>query len=217
MKDPTSQLRSATRRAKSDVANKLVSMFLHELSRRISQSWQVTADSEEYEKLVRERFNNRCPYCSCDLANTVSVIEHLDGMNRYRVGLHVPGNVLVACRRCNNEKRRDDSLLVLSLAKSGWESFLSHDGTRCPSTCRTCLYWRGIWEDDAERRLRLSENLQRLRLFRSSFVEFEQVLPSLMDTMPALLTKLYADCQAFAETEMKSLLDRFEKMSSGRP
>ncbi len=183
MKDPTSQLRSATRRAKSDVANKLVSMFLHELSRRISQTWQMAADGEEYE---------------------------------YRVGLHVPGTVLVACRRCNNEKRRDDSLLVLSLAKSGWESFLSHDGSRCSPTCRTCLYWKGIWEDEADRRVRLSENLQRLRLFRSSFLEFEQILPSLIDTMPALLTKLYADCQAFAETEMGSLLDRFEKMSSGR-
>jgi hypothetical protein len=124
VKDATSQLRSATRRAKSDMANKLVSMFLHELSRRIGQSWNVAVDGEEYERLVRERFNNRCPYCSCDLANTIPVIEHLDGMNRYRVGLHVPGNVLVACRRCNNEKRRDDSLLVLSLAKSGWESFL---------------------------------------------------------------------------------------------
>ncbi len=191
-------------------------MFLHELSRRISQSWQVAVDSEEYERLVRERFNNRCPYCSCDLANTVPVIEHLDGMNRYRVGLHVPGNVLVACRRCNNEKRRDDSLLVLSLAKSGWESFLSHDGSRCPPTCPTCLYWKGIWEDDAERGQRLSENLQRLRLFRRSFSELEQILPSLTGTMPALLTKLYADCQAFAETEMKSLLDRFQKMPSGR-
>jgi hypothetical protein len=216
VKDATSQLRSATRRAKSDMANKLVSMFLHELSRRIGQSWNVAVDGEEYERLVRERFNNRCPYCSCDLANTIPVIEHLDGMNRYRVGLHVPGNVLVACRRCNNEKRRDDSLLVLSLAKSGWESFLSHDGSRCPPTCLTCLYWKGIWEDDSERRLRLSENLERLRLFRSSFSEFEEILPSLIDTMPALLTKLYADCQAFAETEMESLLDRFEKMSSGR-
>lgn len=216
MKDPTSQLRSATRRAKSDVANKLVSMFLHELSRRVSRTWRMTADSEEYEKIVRERFENRCPYCSCDLANTVTVIEHLDGMNRLRVGLHVPGNVLVACRRCNNEKRRDDSLLVLSLAKSGWESFLSHDGSRCAPTCRTCLYWKEIWIDEAERKLRLSENLQRLRLFRRSFSEFEQILPSLIDSMPALLTKLYADCQAFAEREMESLLDRFEKASSSR-
>jgi hypothetical protein len=216
MKDPTSQLRSATRRAKSDVANKLVSMFLHELSRRVSRTWRMAADSEEYEKIVRERFENRCPYCSCELANTVTVIEHLDGMNRLRVGLHVPGNVLVACRRCNNEKRRDDSLLVLSLAKSGWESFLSHDGSRCAPTCRTCFYWKEIWIDEAERKLRLGENLQRLRLFRRSFSEFEQILPSLIDSMPALLTKLYADCQAFAEREMESLLDRFEKTSGGR-
>jgi len=65
VKDPTSQLRSATRRAKSDVANKLISMFLHELSRRISEKWSVKVDDEEYEKLVRKQFNNRCPYCSC--------------------------------------------------------------------------------------------------------------------------------------------------------
>ena len=120
MKDPTSQLRSATRRAKSDVANKLVSMFLHELSRSISQDWPHKVDHEEYGKLVRERFNNQCPYCCSDLANTACVIEHLDGMNRCRAGLHVAGNVLVACRRCNNEKRRDDSLPSLSLADSGW-------------------------------------------------------------------------------------------------
>jgi hypothetical protein len=216
MKDPASQLRFATRRAKSDVANKLVSMFLHELSRRISQTWPMKADGEEYEAVVRERFNNRCPYCSCDLADTIAVIEHLDGMNRLRAGLHVPGNVLVACRRCNNEKRRDDSSLTLSLAKSGWESFLSHDGSRCSAGCRTCSYWRSIWEDGAERALRLQENLQKLRVFRNSFPEFQQILPSLTDTMPALLAKLYGDCQAFAEAEIEALLDRFEKMSGNR-
>lgn len=207
MKDPVFKLRSATRRAKSDVANKLISMFLHELSRKISQGWPIKVDSEEYEKLVRERFNNRCPYCSCDLTNTESVIEHLDGMNRYRVGLHVPGNVLVACRRCNSEKRRDDSLRMLSLAGSGWESFLSHDGTRCAAHCRTCRYWEGIWNDGTERRLRLNENLQRIRSFRSAFPEFERVVPALMKTHPALLGKLYSDCQTFAEVEIRSLLE----------
>lgn len=210
MKDPILKLRSATRRAKSDVANKLISMFLHELSRKISQNWPVKVDGEEYEKLVRERFNTQCPYCSCDLTNTESVIEHLDGMNRYRAGLHVPGNVLVACRRCNSEKRRDDSLRVLSLARSGWESFLSHDGTRCATPCRTCRYWESIWNDGTERRLRLSENLQRIRSFRSAFPEFEQVIPSLMETHPALLRKLYSDCQTFAEMEIKSLLERVD-------
>lgn len=213
MKDPTSLLRSSTRRAKSDVANKLISMFLHELSRRISQSWPLKVDGEEYEKLVRMRFNNMCPYCSCDLGNTVSVIEHLDGMNRYRAGLHVPGNVLVACRRCNSEKRRDDSLKLLPLAESGWGSFLSHDGSRCAPSCPTCGYWKAVWDDPAERKLRLDENLHRIRLFRGAFPEFGQVHPALMETLPALLTKLYSDCQVFAETEIKSLLERFERAS----
>jgi len=208
MKDPTSQLRSATRRAKSDVANKLVSMFLHELSRRLSQDWPIKVDSEEYEHRVRKLFNNRCPYCSRDLANTASVIEHLDGMNRYRVGLHVPGNVLLACRRCNIGKRRDDSLGILSLANSGWESFLSHDGSRCEVACLTCLYWQSVWKDGTERKLRLAENLERIRSFRRVFLEFEKVLPLLKGSLPELSAKLYSDCQAFAETEIKNLLGK---------
>jgi hypothetical protein len=160
VKDAASQLRSATRRAKSDVANKLVSMFLHELSRRISQNWPIKVDGEQYEELVRRLFNNLCPYCGRGLTDAASVIEHLDGMNRYRAGLHVPGNVLVACRGCNSEKRRDDSLRVLLLAGSGWESFLSHDGTRCATSCLTCLYWKSIWKDEAERTIgrKLGEN-----------------------------------------------------------
>jgi hypothetical protein len=133
-------------------------------------------------------------------------------MNRNRAGLHVPGNVLIACRRCNGEKRRDDSLKVLSLARSGWESFLSHDGTRCAVSCLTCQYWKSIWGDATQRKLRLDENLLRVRLFRREFSEFEQILPSLMETLPTLLTKLYSDCQTFAETEIKSLLERFEQI-----
>ncbi|HXX19467.1 MAG TPA: hypothetical protein VEJ46_08695 [Candidatus Acidoferrum sp.] len=211
VKDPTSQLRSATRRAKSDVANKLVSMFLHELSRRISRGWRIKVDSEEYEELVRTRFNNRCPYCSRELANRTSVIEHLDGLNRYRTGLHVPGNVLVACRDCNIEKRRDDSLRSLSLAASGWESFLSHDCTRCADTCLTCGYWSRVWGNAVERRERLKENLERIRSFRHEFPDFEDLLPSLTQRLPGLLTKLYSDCQTFAETEIRSLLERFEE------
>jgi len=213
MTDPVSKLRSATRRAKSDVANKLISMCLHELSRNISQGWAFRIDSEEYGDIVRQQFGNLCPYCSHDLTSIESVIEHLDGMNRYRVGLHVPGNVLVACKRCNSEKRRDDSLRILSLAKTGWESFLSHDGTRCVVPCLTCRYWRGLWEDGTERMLRLNENLERIRSFRRKFLEFERILPSLMKSHPVLLAKLYSDCQGFAETEIRTLLEKLEKIS----
>lgn len=214
MSDATFHLRSATRRAKSDVANKLVSMFLHELSRKMSQEWSVKVDGEEYEQLVRRTFYNRCPYCSRDLTETPYVIEHLDGMNRFRAGLHVPGNVLVACRKCNSEKRRDDSLKVLSLASSGWESFLSHDGTRCAPSCFTCQYWCSIWEDQTERKAQLAENLARVRSFRREFPDFERVLPLVAEKLPSLLMKLYSDCQSFAEAEIKSLLDGFEGISN---
>lgn len=191
-------------------------MFLHALSRRLAQDWAIRVDGKEYERIVRGRFSNRCPYCLCDLAATQSVIEHLDGMNRYRVGLHVPGNVLVACRRCNGEKRRDDANARLSLAESGWASFLSHDGSRCRTPCPTCSYWEGLWPDAAERATQLRANLERIQTFRHEFREFEQVLPVLRNKLPGLLTKLYSDCQTFAQSEIASLLEAFEQAQEAR-
>lgn len=191
-------------------------MFLHELSRRISRTWRIRIGGEEYAILIRQRFNNQCPYCRRPLAYSESVIEHLDGMNRYRGGLHVPGNVLVACKKCNGEKRRDDSVKTLSLAESGWASFLSHDGTRCAPSCGTCQYWKSVWGDEVERKTRLGENSERIRSFRSAFSEFELILPVLREILPEVLTKLYSDCQSFAETEIKSLLGRFEEISEAR-
>jgi len=192
-------------------------MCLHELSRRISGGWPIKVDGEEYEKLARERFGNRCPYCSCDLSATAAVIEHLDGMNRYRAGLHVPGNVLVACRRCNGEKRRDDSSKNLPSGQSGWEAFLLHDGTRCVATCRTCKYWQAVWPDQGEREARLRENLASVRSFRSLFPELERILPDLQKTLPDLLTRLYSDCQAFAESEISTLLRRLDSGREDEP
>lgn len=181
-------------------------MFLHEVSRKVSRSWSIRVDSEEYAKLVRERFSNQCPYCSVDLKNSSPIIEHLDGMNRLRAGLHVPGNVLVACRKCNNEKRRDDAIAELTLNGSGWESFLSHDGSRCLAGCRTCTYWKDVWPEDNQRAAMLSQNLERIRDFRRGIMEFEATVPPLMKTLPVQLAKLYSDCQTFAESEIKSLI-----------
>jgi hypothetical protein len=60
----------------------------------------------------------------------------------------------------------------------------------------------------------LSGNLERIRSFRHEFTEFEELLPQLVDTLPAILAKLYSDCQAFAEKEIKSLLERFDQLSA---
>lgn len=215
MSDPSSLLRSATRRAKSDVANKLVSMFLHELSRLMSRDWPIRVESEEYAQIVREHFGNLCPYCSRDLASAQCVIEHPDGMNRERAGLHLPGNVLVACRKCNSEKRRDDSATTSAIAPTGWESFLSHDGSRCRQGCQTCAYWASVWPDATVRSSSLGRNLEKLRAFRSRFPEFEQTVAPLAGVLPSLLRKLYSDCQDFAQSEIRTLLERFDAERKG--
>lgn len=60
----------------------------------------------------------------------------------------------------------------------------------------------------------MNENLQRIRSFRSTFLEFEKVLPALLETQPVLLAKLYVDCQAFAEREIGMLLKQFNSGSN---
>ena len=57
----------------------------------------------------------------------------------------------------------------------------------------------------------MAENLQRIRLFRAQFKEFQAVIPSLVATMPHALAKLYSDCQQFAEDEIKNLLQEFDE------
>lgn len=133
----SSYLRKATLRAKSDVANKLVSMCLHEISRKISVSIGLSVIAPEYLSAVDSQFGIYCCYCARPLESDRVAIEHPDGMNRFRAGLHIPGNVIISCKKCNNEKRRDDQANILTLANSGWESFLSHDATRCNCDCKT--------------------------------------------------------------------------------
>src|SRR6187431_2662188 len=125
--DTSTYLRKATGRAKSDVANKLVSMLLHDISRRFAQFTKQSVADASYAKAVTAAFGNSCLYCGRLLEYDRSAVEHLEGMNRFRLGLHIPGNVAVACVKCNREKRRDDQLSHLTLAQSGWESFLSHN------------------------------------------------------------------------------------------
>jgi len=211
--DPYSRLQKATKRAKSDVANKLISMFLHLLSQKLCDTWGLKVGDSTYLDNVRKVFSDSCPYCRTLLMRSNVVVEHPDGMNRLRAGLHVPGNVLLACKPCNSEKRRDDSLETLTLAESGWESFLSHDGTHCPKSCLTCTYWREIWPEENERAKQLRESVKRIRQFRAGYPEFQQALPYLKTHLPQSLTKLYKDCQSFAGTQIEQVMNEFLKGS----
>ena len=200
--DTTRYLAKATGRAKSDVANKLVSMFLHELSRKLNVLVGVSVTDSAYTAAVEKTFGARCAYCERDLEHDRAAVEHLDGMNRYRVGLHIAGNVIVSCKRCNSEKRRDDSVKVLRLAATGWESFLAHDGSRCGAECKTCHYWRAVWPDEAERRSNLLAKGEKIRNFRSSFSASIELCERARTEFPPLLERLYRDCQNFAATEI---------------
>jgi len=68
--DTVKYLAGATSRAKSDVANKLVSMFLHELSRRMSSELKIGVRDASYVRAVAETFGSACAYCDATLRPT---------------------------------------------------------------------------------------------------------------------------------------------------
>jgi hypothetical protein len=208
MSFPTSvYLRKATSRFKSDVANKLVSMFLHDLSRKISASLGLSVTDSKYAEAVAAAFGSSCCYCCLPLEKDRAAVEHLEGMNRFRLGLHIPGNVIVACKRCNGEKRRDDQLNQLTLAESGWESFLSHDSTRCGAACKTCAYWRAVWPNSTER----AENARNIRrkiiTFRAQYPESFEWSCRARTSLKATVDSLYCAGQEFATIQIRKTVD----------
>ena len=191
-------LRKATSRAKSDVANKLVSMFLHDVSRRISSSIGLGVSDSRYAQAVAATFGDGCCYCGRTLENDRAAVEHLDGMNRFRAGLHIPGNVVVSCKRCNSEKRRDDQLPQLRLAATGWESFLSHDSSRCVSDCKTCAYWGDVFPIVPDKVKRLADSHSRILVFQSAYADAMRFSQQAQPALHAELEAIYRECQVFA-------------------
>ena len=200
-------LRKATSRAKSDVANKLVSMYLHDVSRRINTALQMNVTDLAHADAVDAEFGNQCCYCGQPLEKDRAAIEHLDGMNRFQVGLHLPGNVVVACKRCNGEKRRDDQIHDSGLAGSGWEAFLCHDSTRCQPTCKTCSYWREVWPDETQRRENMKKASQKISAFRARYPESMEWSRKAKTILRQEVDKLYRECQVFATDLIKKAVD----------
>lgn len=210
--DASLYLGQATSRAKSDVANKLISMFLHEISRRLVSKTGLAVKDLRYTQAVKTTFGNECSYCARQLEKDRVAIEHADGMNRFRVGLHVPGNVILSCKKCNGEKRRDDSLQVLVLGATGWESFLSHDGKACAPKCKTCSYWASVWPDPFDRSANLQKSLANIGAFR---LQYQTVLEWSAKLRPQLRDKmesLYRDCQGFATDQITTAADALWQM-----
>ena len=198
-------LRRATSRAKSDVANKLVSMLLHEISRQIAAKTGMSVQSQEYGKIVTSTFGVDCPYCQRPLNSNRVAVEHLDGMNRIRLGLHVPGNVVIACSDCNREKRRDDQNANPTLADSGWEAFLRHGTKQCAPSCKTCEYWTRLHPDPVQRIRSLDRALGRLREFRNAFQSVEAEIRAIRLAMRSNVELLYRECPDYATQRIADL------------
>jgi hypothetical protein len=197
-------LKKSSARAKSDVANKLVSMFLHEVSRKACAAGGMNVSDPRYAATVVAAFGCKCLYCRKELEESaVPVVEHLNGMNRISLGLHVPGNVSMACKACNNKKRDDDQ--KLPLAENGWESFLSHDGSRCRAECRTCAYWINLFPNQAERRTALCDAKNRVFDFQAPYQHFVNWSLTTRSIIRAKIELLYRDCQRFATAEIDKL------------
>lgn len=181
-------------------------MFLHELSRKLTLKIGLAVSDKTYTKEVESTFGEACAYCGRHLEQDRAAVEHLDGMNRYRVGLHIPGNVVLACKRCNSEKRRDDSLKSLTLGSSGWESFLAHDGRNCREVCKTCAYWRSIWPTEIERNERLALTRERIRNFRARFPNAVEFRERAERELPEVLETIYRDGQSYAASVIADAL-----------
>lgn len=201
--DTASYLRKATSRAKSDVANKLISMLLHEISRRVVDVVGMGVTDAAYAREVVATFGDRCGYCRRVLETGHTSVEHMEGMNRFRIGLHVPGNVIVACKHCNGSKRRDDQLPTLILAESGWESFLSHNGTRCSPGCKTCAYWQAVWPDIEQRTDVLRTAVQRIKTFRESYKSSNEWSIRIRASIKTKADLLYRECQKSAQQQIQ--------------
>lgn len=207
-------LAKATGRAKSDVANKLISMLLHDASRKICNHYGVSVGDARYGESVHATFSNACCYCAQILESDRAVVEHPEGMNRFRAGLHIPGNALISCKKCNNEKRRDDQKQLLTLASTGWESFLSHNSQRCPPDCKSCLYWSNKVPNLRKRADYLRHAAHKIADFQLGYSDFVKAGQELRPAILSRLSSLYRECQDFATTKIldstESIFEKFD-------
>lgn len=88
-------------RSVSDVPNRVVRIFLERAGEQYDQARKL-APYRKIDKQLIARFNGLCAYCN--KANW-AVEEHIVPINREAVGLHAWGNVVPACRPCNERKK----------------------------------------------------------------------------------------------------------------
>ena len=117
-------------RSFADVPNRIVRLFLQEAGRQYDANRGYPRFGSMPPALLA-RFKNACAYCG---APPPLVEEHLVPINRTSVGLHAWGNIVPACKVCNDLKAGNSGRVIRSwttLAVTGsLSTWLSTDTTR---------------------------------------------------------------------------------------
>lgn len=87
-------------RSYADVPNRIVRLFLQEAGRQYDANRGYPRFGSMPPELIG-RFGNKCAYCG---GPPPLVEEHLVPINRSAVGLHAWGNIVPACKSCNDIK-----------------------------------------------------------------------------------------------------------------
>ena len=93
-------------RARSDIANTALRIFLQELGVAYDEQRGLSPyDGKKHFLKVRAYFDERCCYCGDELVALRVAQDHLTPMNKASLGLHAWGNVVPACQDCNAKKQ----------------------------------------------------------------------------------------------------------------
>lgn len=97
-------------RAKSDVANTALRIFLQEMGAAYDEERGLPPYKRARDlPLIAEFFDGRCCYCGIPFDPAEPVVQdHLVPMNKTDLGLHAMGNVVPACAACNARKQGRD-------------------------------------------------------------------------------------------------------------
>lgn len=96
-------------RARADLANTAVRIFLQEVGKVYDQERGLTPYRKADFQDTIGFFGNRCCYCDIEFTDTAAAYQdHLIPINRTDLGLHAWGNIVPACRDCNAKKQGAD-------------------------------------------------------------------------------------------------------------
>jgi hypothetical protein len=87
-------------RSYADVPNRIVRLFLQEAGRQYDEN-RGYAPFRRLTDELNARFGDSCAYCG---ESAPLVEEHLVPINRTDAGLHAWGNIVPACKQCNDIK-----------------------------------------------------------------------------------------------------------------